>query len=106
MEFSWQEYRSGLPFPSPGDLPDPGIEPGFPALEADDKGIGIYSQMTQKLLTSESTFYTIMRRCVCLFLSFLISLLIRAVFSLWPLLAHSKVRKKLNVVLYPFKGTF
>ena len=27
MEFSRQEYRSGLPFPSPGDLPDPGIEP-------------------------------------------------------------------------------
>ena len=27
MEFSRQEYRSGLPFPSQGDLPDPGIEP-------------------------------------------------------------------------------
>ena len=34
-EFSRQEYWSGLAFPSPGDLPDPGIEPGFPALEAD-----------------------------------------------------------------------
>ena len=33
--FSRQEYRSGLPFPSPGDLPDPGIEPGSPALWAD-----------------------------------------------------------------------
>ena len=33
--FSRQEYWSGLPFPSPADLPDPGIEPGFPALEAD-----------------------------------------------------------------------
>ena len=31
MEFSWQEYWSGLPFPHPGDLPDPGIEPGSPA---------------------------------------------------------------------------
>ena len=30
-----QEYWSGLPFPSPGDLPDPGIEPRSPALEAD-----------------------------------------------------------------------
>ena len=30
--FSRQEYWSGLPFPSPGDLPDPGIEPGSPAL--------------------------------------------------------------------------
>ena len=32
MGFSRQEYWSGLPFPSPGDLPDPGIEPGSPTL--------------------------------------------------------------------------
>ena len=32
MGFFRQEYRSGLPFPSPGDLPDPGIEPVSPAL--------------------------------------------------------------------------
>ena len=35
IEFSRQEYWSGLPFPSPGDLPNPGIEPGSPALQAD-----------------------------------------------------------------------
>ena len=35
MEFSGQEYWSGLPCPSPGDLPNPGIEPGSPALQAD-----------------------------------------------------------------------
>ena len=35
MGFSRQEYWSGLPFPSPGDLPDPGIKPGFPAFQAD-----------------------------------------------------------------------
>ena len=35
MEFSRQEYWSGLPFPSPGDLSDLGIEPGSPALQAD-----------------------------------------------------------------------
>ena len=35
MGFSRQEYWSGLPFPSPGDLPDPGIEPRSPALEED-----------------------------------------------------------------------
>ena len=35
MEFSRQEYWSGQPFPSPGDLTNPGIEPGCPALEAD-----------------------------------------------------------------------
>ena len=32
MGFSRQEYRSGLPFPSPGDFPDPGIKPRSPAL--------------------------------------------------------------------------
>ena len=35
MEFSRQEHWSGLPFPSPGDLPDPGIKPRSPALQAD-----------------------------------------------------------------------
>ena len=35
MEFSGPEYWSGLPFPSPGDLPSPGIEPRSPALQAD-----------------------------------------------------------------------
>ena len=35
MEFLRQEYWSGLPFPSPGDLPDPGVEPRSPALKAD-----------------------------------------------------------------------
>ena len=34
MEFSRQEYWSGWPFSSPGDLPDPGIKPGSPALQA------------------------------------------------------------------------
>ena len=35
MGFSRQECWSGLPFPSPGDLPNPGIKPGSPALQAD-----------------------------------------------------------------------
>ena len=35
MEFSRQEYWSGLPFPSPGDLPNPGMELGSPALQTD-----------------------------------------------------------------------
>ena len=35
MRFSRQEYWSGLPFPSPGDLPHPGIKPRIPALQAD-----------------------------------------------------------------------
>ena len=35
MEFSRPEYWSGYPFPSPGNLPNPGIEPRSPALQAD-----------------------------------------------------------------------
>ena len=35
MGFSRQEYWSGVPFPSPGDPPDPGIEPRSPALQVD-----------------------------------------------------------------------
>ena len=35
MECSRQEYWGGLPFPPPGDLPDPGIQPTSPALQAD-----------------------------------------------------------------------
>ena len=35
MGFSKEEYWSGLPFPSPGDLPTPEIKPGLPALQAD-----------------------------------------------------------------------
>ena len=35
IRFSRQEHWSGLPFPSPGDLPDPGVKPGCPALQAD-----------------------------------------------------------------------
>ena len=40
MEFSRQEYWSGLPFLSPGDLSDPGNEPGSPALQADAFTVG------------------------------------------------------------------
>ena len=35
MGFSRQKYWSGLPFPSPGDLPDAGVEPRSPTLQAD-----------------------------------------------------------------------
>jgi len=42
MGFSRQEYWSGMPFPSPGDHPDPGIEPRSPALQADALSIFAY----------------------------------------------------------------
>ena len=59
IAFSRQVYWSGLPFPSSGDLPDPGIEPRSPALQADSlqfeppgkpKGKG----RTQRELSSDS----------------------------------------------------
>ena len=46
MGFSRQEYLNGLPFPSSGDLPDPGVEPRSPALQADP--------LTSKLLGKPS----------------------------------------------------
>ena len=42
MGFSRQEYWSGLPFPSPGDLPDPEIEPRSPALQVDSLLTGLW----------------------------------------------------------------
>ena len=39
MRFSRQGYWSGLPFPPPGDLSNPGIQPGSPALQADSLSI-------------------------------------------------------------------
>ena len=64
MEFSRQEYWSGLPCRSPGDLPNPGIEPRFPALQVDslptepprkpkNTGVGSLSLLQQTLLTQE-----------------------------------------------------
>ena len=38
LGFSRQEYWSGLPFPSPGDLPNPGVKPKSPSLQADSLG--------------------------------------------------------------------
>ena len=59
MGLSRQEYWSELPFPSPGDLPDPGIEPGSPALWAD-------------ALPSESPGNPIFNYMLCLFSSHLL----------------------------------
>ena len=67
MGFPRQEYWSGLPFPSPRDLPDPGIEPRSPALQADalpsdppGKPIPIlYSSLLKKLLFSSKSCLTL-----------------------------------------------
>ena len=60
MRFSRQRYWSGFPFPSPGDLPNPGIEPWSPALQADSlptelQGKPIYDKPTANIsLNSEN----------------------------------------------------
>ena len=65
MEFSKPEYWSGSPFPAPGDLPNPGIEPRSPALQADslpaeppgkpkNTGVGSLSLLQGIFLTQES----------------------------------------------------
>ena len=48
MEFFKQEYWSGLPFPSPGDIPNPGIEPGSPTLQADTLPSGLQEKPIHK----------------------------------------------------------
>ena len=64
MEFSRPEYWSGLPFPSPGNLPNPGIEPRSSALQVDSLpakpqgkpkniGVGSLSLLQQIFLTQE-----------------------------------------------------
>ena len=50
LGFSRQEYRSGLPFPSPGDIPNPGMEPGSPILQAD----ALPSEPPGKLITNNN----------------------------------------------------
>ena len=52
LGFSRQEYWSGLPFPSPGDLPNPGIEPGSPILQADSLPSEPPGKMLKKYLVN------------------------------------------------------
>ena len=62
MGFSRQEYWSGLPFPSPGALPDPGIELGSPALQAD----ALLSEPPQfgfSLILKSAIFRIFIRKC-------------------------------------------
>ena len=56
MEFSRQEYRSGLPFSPPGDLPNPGIKPISPSLRADSLPLSHEEgQITYTLIKKEKT---------------------------------------------------
>ena len=53
MEFSRQEYWSGLSFLSPGDLPNPGTEPSSPALQADSLQSELYFHNSLKYLENQ-----------------------------------------------------
>ena len=53
MRFLRQEYWSGLPFPSPGDLPNPGIEPSSPALQADSLPTELQGKPTQDITPAD-----------------------------------------------------
>ena len=67
VEFSRQKYWSGYPFHSPGDLPNPGIEPGSPALQADSlpsKSPGKPVQSREPIIVSllDSSFFSSRKR--------------------------------------------
>ena len=53
MGFSKQEYWSGLPFPSPEDLPDPGIKLRSPALQADSLPFELQGSLISSLIGSK-----------------------------------------------------
>ena len=65
MGFSRQGYQSGLPFPSPEDLPNPGIEPRSPALQADALPSEPSGKPKLELKTSLSLFITVSFTTLC-----------------------------------------
>ena len=74
MEFSRQEYWSGLTFSSPGDLPNPGIEPRSPALQADS----LQSEPPRKpnkLLTDSLMYFSVYISVLCSCFSFYLEVL-------------------------------
>ena len=74
MEFSRQEYWMGLPFPSPGDLPNPGIEPRSPSVQADalpaeppGKPLTYAVKFKEYIICMCLCVYMCMCVCVCVF---------------------------------------
>ena len=68
MGFSRQEYWSGLPFPSPGALPNPGIKPEFPALQADSlpsEPQGSPSPQKSIIIQTQKSTYYVIPFCIC-----------------------------------------
>ena len=63
MGFPKQEYRSGLPFPSPGDLPDPRMETASPALQADSLPLNHLGSPSEVYSCNRT--FNLMSLCVC-----------------------------------------
>ena len=76
MGISRQEYWSGLPFPSPGELPDPGIKLVSPALEADtlpSEPPGKLNRVINSVTNRMERSFIIQTKLMCLFRRYLLS---------------------------------
>ena len=98
MEFSRQEYWSGLPFTSPGDLPDPWIEPGSPALQADSLPSEPPGKDPRSCIYMPTNIYTcvILKRCT--------DILCTSFFSLKALCWRFLSTHHMQTCVTPFKG--
>ena len=89
LGFSRQEYWSGLPFPSPGDLSDPGIEPGSPALQAYSLLIELQEKPKITLKSQNSKFEEMRNSKLCDFIR--VQSVVFLHFNIWIPLASFKV---------------
>ena len=104
LEFSRQEYWSGLLFPSPGDHPNPGIEPGSPALQTDalpSEPLGKPTALTIQTCKVMSLFFNMLSRFVIAFLPRSKHLLISWLQSLSAVILEPKKRKSVPGSTFP-----
>ena len=101
MGFSRQENWSGLPFPAPGDLSDPGIKPGSPALQADSLLTELpgkpryYSGSNHSFTTPGWVVSCVLWPCICHLSSYSLSFLTwKMVTALWHRYCYSCEKKR------------
>ena len=106
MGFSWQEYWSGLPFPSPGDRPDQGIEPVSPAFQADSlpsEPPGCPQISGKQCTKIVNNFQDYGLRSVCMFLlSVLFKILTMSIYLMIRGTFNSKNKNKITVFVFCF----
>ena len=103
MEFSRQESWSGQPFPSPGDLPNPGIEPRSPALQADSLSSELPSQIEQQIDPSVQSFFQVYYSQRARYFSFFNSCVCNLLPGIWVTQQFFTVMY-LDLPTYPFLG--